>query len=236
MRLFNTSRYLGIFLVLTSTNLFAKEFPATFDIKYQLTHTTKNVGEVGITFAQSKGTYTFEVSTYAAGILRLLGDRKLVSKGEVGKNGFKPTSFEFINVKKPNKNIKSEFSYDTKLITTYYNDKVLSGEFPAGTLDLAIYLFQFNFIKSKNSVYSFKILEGKKVRIYRYKKLKQEDVKVNKKIIKADLYEGNIEGRDNSTHYVWFSKKNYRVPIKLKIQTDFGLLIEQTLVNTSLNL
>ena len=114
MRLFNTSRYLGIFLVLTSTNLFAKEFPATFDIKYQLTHTTKNVGEVGITFAQSKGTYTFEVSTYAAGILRLLGDRKLVSKGEVGKNGFKPISFEFINVKKPNKNIKSEFSYDTK--------------------------------------------------------------------------------------------------------------------------
>mgnify|MGYP006083412797 FL=1 len=233
---FNISNYLCTCILLISANLFSKDFPAKFDIKYELIHAKKNVGEIGVTFTETKGFYSLEATTYAAGILKLLGDRKLLSQGRIDKKGFKPNSFEFINVKKPSKNIKSKFLYNKNLITTNYKEQVIKKKLPSGILDLVVYLYQFNFIKTNNAIYNFTILEGKKVRIYRYKKLKQEAVKINKKFIQADLFEGSIIGRDSSTHYVWISKDNFRIPIKLKIQTDFGLLIEQNLISTSLQL
>ena len=50
------------------------------------------------------------------------------------------------------------------------------------------------------------------------------------------MYEGKIISKENSTHYVWISKGKYRVPVKLRVSTDFGLLMDQVMVKTNLAL
>ncbi|MFL3023224.1 MAG: DUF3108 domain-containing protein [Methylophilaceae bacterium] len=82
--------------------------------------------------------------------------------------------------------------------------------------------------------YNFEVFQGKKTRTYSYKKIKDESIEINKKIIEAELYEGVIIGKEKSVHHVWISKNNYRVPIKLTIPTDLGLTVNQELVSTNL--
>ena len=93
---------------------------------------------------------------------------------------------------------------------------------------------QFNLVKKNNNSYSFKVFQGKKTRTYSYKKVKDESLEINKKIIEAELYEGVIIGKEKSVHHVWISKNNYRVPVKLTIPTDLGLIVNQELVSTNL--
>ena len=93
---------------------------------------------------------------------------------------------------------------------------------------------QFNLNKISNESYNFKVFQGKKTRTYSYKKIKDESIEINKKIIEAELYEGVIIGKEKSVHHVWISKNNYRVPIKLTIPTDLGLTVNQVLVSTNL--
>ena len=69
-------------------------------------------------------------------------------------------------------------------------------------MDLAIYLYQFNFEKRNQKEYSFTVLEGKKIRDYGYKKIRDEIIEVNNKRIVAELYEGKILSKENSKHYV----------------------------------
>ena len=52
----------------------------------------------------------------------------------------------------------------------------------------------------------------------------------------TEMYEGKIISKENSTHYVWISKGKYRVPVKLRVSTDFGLLMDQVMVKTNLAL
>ena len=54
------------------------------------------------------------------------------------------------------------------------------------------------------------------------------------KYIETELYKGEIIGRENSTHQVWISKNNYRVPVKLTIPTDLGFVVNQELISTNL--
>ncbi|NQW34499.1 MAG: hypothetical protein HQ470_01675, partial [Methylophilales bacterium] len=56
------------------------------------------------------------------------------------------------------------------------------------------------------------------------------------KKVAVELYEGRIVEKEDSIHYVWVSKGKYRVPVKLRVMTDVGLLIDQTVVRTSLAL
>ena len=103
-------------------------------------------------------------------------------------------------------------------------------------MDLAIYLYQFNFEKRNQKEYSFTVLEGKKIRDYGYKKIRDEIIEVNNKRIVAELYEGKILSKENSKHYVWISKGKYRVPLKLELMTNLGVTIKQKIVKTNLPL
>ena len=139
---------------------------------------------------------------------------------------------EIVNVQK--KNIISEFFYDTKLIKSIYKGRNIEKELLDGTLDVAVFLMQFNFIHTTKGSYNFEVFQGKKTRTYSYKKIKDQSIEIDQRIIETELYEGEIIGRENSTHQVWISKNNYRVPVKLTIPTDLGFIVNQELVSTNL--
>jgi hypothetical protein len=96
------------------------------------------------------------------------------------------------------------------------------------------YLYQFNFESLNKKIYIFEIVDGKKSRTYLYKKIRQEFIETGVGNLEADVYEGEIKGKNNSKHFLWILRKPYRVPLKIKIKTDIGIDISQVLVKTNL--
>ena len=217
-----------------SINALAKDFPEKFSMVYDLYQTSSKLGKVDVDYRQSNNNYKLSVLVKGQGILSLMGDRKLISQGNIKNQRFYPVKFEHINSKRPKKNITSKFFYGKKLIKSTYKGRNIEKELLDETLDVAVFLMQFNFINSIKTSYNFQVFQGKKTRIYSYKKVKDESLEINKKIIEAELYEGVIIGRENSTHQVWISKNNYRVPVKLTIPTDLGFIVNQELISTNL--
>ena len=217
-----------------SLNALAKDFPEKFSMVYDLNQTSSKLGKVDVAYSQSKNNYKLNVLVKGQGILSLMGDRKLISEGEIKNHRFYPLKFEHINSKRPKKNITSEFFYDKKLIKSIYKGRNIEKELLDGTLDVAVFLMQFNFIHTMKTSYNFEVFQGKKTRTYSYKKIKDISIEIDQRIIETELYEGEIIGRENSTHQVWISKNNYRVPVKLTIPTDLGFIVNQELVSTNL--
>mgnify|MGYP005695164447 FL=1 len=217
-----------------SLNAVAKDFPEKFFMVYDLHQTSSKLGKVNVDYSQSKNNYNLNVLVKGQGILSLIGDRKLVSQGKIKNQRFYPDKFEHINSKRPGKNITSEFFYDKKLIKSTYKGRNIEKELLEGTLDVAVFLMQFNFINTMKKSYNFKVFQGKKTRTYSYKKIKDQSIEIDKRIVETELYEGDIIGRENSTHQVWISKNNYRIPVKLTIPTDLGFIVSQELVSTNL--
>ena len=222
-----------IFLTL-SLNALAKDFPENFSMVYDLYQTSSKLGRVDVDYSQSKNNYKLNILVKGQGILSLMGDRKLTSQGKIKNQHFYPVKFEHRNSKRPKKNITSEFFYDKKLIKSTYKGRIIEKKLLDGTLDVAVFLMQFNFISTMKASYNFEVFQGKKTRTYSYKKIKDISIEIDKRIIETELYKGEIIGRENSTHQVWISKNNYRVPVKLTIPTDLGFIVNQELISTNL--
>jgi hypothetical protein len=215
-------------------NILAKDFPEKFSMVYDLHQTSSKLGKVNVDYSQSKDNYNLNVLIRGQGILSLMGDRKLISQGKIKNQRFYPDKFEHKNSKRPKKNITSEFFYNKKLIKSTYKGRIIEKKLLDGTLDVAVFLMQFNFINTIKESYNFEVFQGKKTRTYSYKKIKDQSIQIDNKIVETELYEGEIIGREKSTHQVWISKNNYRVPVKLTIPTDMGLIVNQELVSTNL--
>ena len=227
-----------LFLFILFTNLVnaAQTFPDHFYMKYELTQSSKFVGTMTVEYISKKNNYSLKAVTKGQGILRLLGDRVLYSKGTINNKGFSPKRFEVKNIKKPKKDIIAIFQPSLKKIEIKYKGEKSLVKMKPKNLDLAIYLYQFNFEKKNQKKYNFSILEGKKIREYEYKRIKDEMIEFNNKAIATVLYEGRIINKENSGHHVWISKGEYRVPLKLRLGTNFGLTINQKIVETNLPL
>ena len=228
-------------LVLLTTLFFApsiaaQPFPENFHMIYELRQEDKSVGKMLVEYKSKNSKYELKAVTEGDGILRLLGNRDLNSKGKITNSGFFPNVFEVKNIKKPNKNILAIFNSLSKKIEIKYNNEISTLDLGVQDLDLAIYLYQFNFEKTDQGIYKFNVLEGKKRREYEYKKVRDEAIQMEKTTLLTEMYEGKIISKENSTHYVWISKGKYRVPVKLRVSTDFGLLMDQVMVKTNLAL
>ena len=230
------NRLFLLFIFFTNLVSAAQNFPDQFYMEYELTQSSNFVGTMTIKYESKNKNYAFKAVTKGQGILRLLGNRELYSNGVINNKGFYPKKFELKNIKKPKKNIIAIFQNTSKKIKIKYKGETSFIDLKPKALDLGIYLYQFNFEKKNKDKYSFRVLEGKKIREYEYNKIRDEVILVNNKDKATELYEGRIITKENSTHYVWISKGKYRVPLKLSFSTDFGFTVNQRIVKTNLPL
>ena len=228
-------RYLWVVIFsLISFSVGAKLFPKNFHSEYQLLQKNNNLGRVVVDFNQKKNQYEIKAITKAEGILKLLGDREIVSNGKLGKDGFSPKKFELKNKKKPKKNILAIFDYKNKQVKLTYKQATKNIILKENHFDVLTYLYQFNFESLSKKNYIFEVVDGKKSRTYLYSRVRREFVKTITGSLEADVYEGEIKGKNNSTHYVWILREPYRIPLKIEIKTDIGINIEQILVKSNL--
>ena len=228
-------RYLWVVVFsLCSFSVGAKLFPKNFHSEYQLLQKGNNLGRVIVDFNQKNNQYEIKAITKAEGILKLLGDREVVSNGELSIDGFSPKKFELKNKKKPKKNILAIFDAKNKQVKLTYKQETKNILLKEKHFDVLTYLYQFNFESLSKRNYIFEVVDGKKSRTYLYNRVGREFIKTIAGGLEADVYEGEIKGKSNSTHYLWILREPYRIPLKIEIKTDIGINIEQILVKTNL--
>ena len=228
-------RYLWVVIFsLCSFSVGAKLFPKNFHSEYQLLQKSNNLGRVIVDFNQKDNQYEIKAITKAEGILKLLGDREVISKGQLTIDGFSPQIFELKNKKKPKKNILAVFDSKDKQVKLTYKQQTKNILLKEKHFDVITYLYQFNFESLSKKNYIFEVVDGKKSRTYLYNKVRSELMTTNAGSLEADVYEGEIKGKSNSIHYIWVLRKPYRIPLKIEIKTDIGINIEQILVKTNL--
>jgi len=220
--------------LLCSFSLGAKVFPKNFHSEYQLLQKSNNLGRVIVDFNQKNNQYEIKAITKAKGILKLLGDREVVSKGQISIDGFSPKKFELKNKKKPKKNILAIFDSKNKQVKLTYKQETKNILLKEKHFDVLTYLYQFNFESLSKINYIFEVVDGKRSRTYLYNRVGSEFIKTMAGSLEADVFEGEIKGKSNSTHYLWILREPYRIPLKIEIKTDIGINIEQILVKTNL--
>ena len=228
-------KYLWVLIFsLYSFSAGAKLFPKKFHSEYQLLQKSNNLGRVIVDFNQKNNQYKIKAITKAEGILKLLGDREVISQGQLNIDGFSPQFFELKNKKKPKKNILAVFDSKNKQVKLTYKQETKNIILKEKHFDVLTYLYQFNFESLSKKEYIFEVIDGKKSRTYSYNKVRSESLITSSGRLEADVYEGVIKGKNNSIHYVWILREPYRIPLKIEIKTDIGINIEQILVKTNL--
>tara|TARA_B100001175_G_scaffold295465_1_gene283527 strand:- start:60 stop:773 length:714 start_codon:yes stop_codon:yes gene_type:complete len=221
-------------LTFFSLSLGAKPFPKSFHTEYQLYQEKNILGEVLVNFRKKNNQYVINAKTNTEGIMKLLGDREIISQGKVSSNGFSPQVFKIKNKKKSKKNISALFDSKKKELKINYKGNIDTYLLKKNQLDLLTYLYQFNFESLNKKNYKFDIIDGKKSHTYFYKKVRQEIITTPKGELEADVYEGKIIEKKNSEHMLWILRKPYRFPIKIELKTKIGININQVLVETNL--
>lgn len=240
------SKYLLV-LVLFSQTLFAfKKLPENFYINYELFQFIKlrnievektqiSTGEIKLQYEEKKKQYDLNILLKTKKFLKFYGDKDMQSTGFVSKKGLLFNSFIVNDLRKPKKNIQVVYDRKKNQLKVDYKKKITEKKYDGKLLDIPTLILQFHFEKTKPK-YSFDFVVGKKINNIKYKKIKDESIRINGKNYLTELYEGEINLVKNSKHLIWLSKGPYRVPIKIRLKMKGGLMIDQNLKTTDLKL
>jgi len=240
------SKYL-IVLVLFSQTLFAfKKLPENFYINYELFQFIKlrnievektqiSTGEIKLQYEEKKKQYDLNILLKTKKFLKFYGDKDMQSNGFVSQNELLFNSFKVNDLRKPKKNIQVVYDRKKNQLKVDYKKKITEKKYDGKLLDIPTLILQFHFEKTKPK-YSFDVVVGKKIKNIKYKKIKDESIRINGKKYLTELYEGEINLVKNSKHFIWLSKGTYRVPIKIRLKMKGGLMIDQNLKTTDLKL
>ena len=243
---YKLSKYLLV-LVLFSQSLFAfKKLPENFYIDYELFQFIKlrnievektqiSSGEIKLQYIKKNKQYDLNVFLKTKKFLKFFGDKNIQSIGLVSDEGLLFNSFLVNDLKKPKKNISVTYDRKNDKLKINYKKKLTEKKYVGNLLDIPTLILQFHFEKTKPK-YSFDFLEGKKIRNIKYKKIMDESIRINGRNFSTELYEGEITSVKNSNHFVWLSKGDYRIPIKIRLKMKGGLMIDQNLKKTNLKL
>ena len=105
-----------LIILLFTYDLEAKLFPKNFHNEYQLLQNKKSLGKVVVDFSQNNNQYKIKATTKAEGIMKLLGNREVISTGQISSDGFMPMKFQLNNKKNPKKILQQ---YLTQNISKY---------------------------------------------------------------------------------------------------------------------
>ena len=240
------SKYLLV-LVFFSQTLFAfKKLPENFYINYELFQFIKlrnievektqiSTGEIKLQYEEKKKQYDLNILLKTKKFLKFYGDKDMQSNGFVSQNGLLFNSFIVNDLRKPKKNIQVVYDRKKNQLKVDYKKKITEKKYDGKLLDIPTLILQFHFEKTKPK-YSFDFVVGKKINNIKYKKIKDESIRINGKNYLTELYEGEINLVKNSKHLIWLSKRPYRVPIKIRLKMKGGLMIDQNLKTTDLKL
>ena len=241
---YKLARFLLVLCVISNGLLASNKLPEDFFINYELFQFIKlrNVdiektqilsGEINLKFKSKSKIHNINIQLLTKKFLKLYGDKTLRSEGFISKKGLLFETFQVKDLKKPKKNILVVFDRKKDNLKVDYKKQTTEKKYVGNLLDIPTLFLQFHFEESKPK-YTFDFIEGKKIRRVEYKKIKDEKITINGNVYLTELYEGIVPLVKNSEHFIWLSKENYRIPIKIRFKLKGGLMIDQKIKKTNL--
>lgn len=222
---------LFIFFVLVSANL-AWSSPKEITLNYQASRNGKPFANVVETFRQTGEQYQLESITEGVGLAALFGKRVLRSEGVVSANGLQPKHFEQHQGDNEKRSVYADFDWDANRLNLKNKGHVMSEPLMKGTQDLLSFLYQWMFSPPAADEINWPVTTGKKLRVYHYKVLGQnEDMTVEAGQFKVvHLINAGNDEKGGEKEF-WLAKDRFYLPIKIIQRDEAGNVIEQTLTS-----
>jgi hypothetical protein len=213
-----------IFSLLLSHSILAKDLPNSISITYDLSFEKKPLGSIDVKYRKDKSRYKIIASSNFLGAMNLLGNYQLISSGHIKGNHYFPDSIVRKNLKKDKQTITT-IDYKKELIQIQSKKKSKEYQLKKGTQDVLSYFFEFNGLEKLEENHSFFILDSHDYKKYTYRKIKEENLKINDRFIECIKYQGRVNDEE-LTHDIWLSKKNH-IPVRIITPTPIGLVVDQ---------
>ena len=190
------------------------------------------IGTIDEQFTRDGDRYKIVSETETAGPLRLfLRDTLTVtSEGTIGAAGLKPNSYQFARRNDQKKNISAVFDWDQHQIASRHNGESETFDLPDGTQDRISAMYQFMFNIPRASEVSVWMSQGKQAELYRYRKLGEPMLTLNKENIPTVYYAREAKAGESRAH-LWLAKSKYYLPVKIMFEDAHGASLEQALVS-----
>ena len=224
-----------LLLALLATSLVQAAPPKSASATYNLFKNGQRIGIVAETFTRDGTHYRIESETKGIGVYALLakGGIKLVSDGEVTKNGLRPGHFEHHRGNDTAKLVSADFDWKKNILTLNHDGKSETVALQANAQDRLSIMYQFMFLPNKIKKLELYMSNGKSLERYQY-------------ILKGEEKLATPAGAMKTTHYVrqgkvdddqvnlWLGTAKRNFPVRLVIEDKDGGKLEQMLTQLSL--
>lgn len=224
------SRIWLIILLLCLPALTQAAPPVSASINYNLFKSGQQVGVVSETFLRKGNRYEILSETKAIGIFALFakGNIKLISRGEITKDGLRPLHFEHHRGSDPDKLIVADFDWRKRILTMKYDGKTETATLAPGTQDRISRMYQFMFAPPQGKELTFHMTNGRNLELYEYLLADETPLETAAGKFNTLHYSKQHKADEDGTE-LWLSSENHYLPVRVLITETEGGKMEQKL-------
>lgn len=217
--------------VLMGTTLWAHAAPKSVKLTYEVKRNGQRFGNVTETYSQTGKQYSLQSVTKGSGVYALLGERKLLSQGDVTKDGLRPKHFESLQSSNAKKTLINDFDWKARMLSMQIKGQATQMTLPPGTQDLLSVMYQFMFKPPTSGQLKLSITTGKRLKTHQY----QVSAQSAKLITPAGEFKvvELTEVEDADAKKIYLATEKFALPVKIVVQDD-GATIEQLLTHITI--
>ncbi|OZA07102.1 MAG: hypothetical protein B7X95_00145 [Methylophilaceae bacterium 17-44-8] len=205
--------------------------PKSIQLTYEVKRNGKLFGHVTESFRHNGKQYTLESTTKGTGVYALLGERKLLSQGDVTKDGLRPKHFESLQSTSSKKTLINDFDWKARLLTMQVKGDKQQVTLVKGTQDLLSVMYQFMFKPPVVGPLKLSITTGKRLKTHQYQVSAQASPLVTDagqfKVVEL------VEKEDEEAKKIYLAVDKYALPVKIVVQDD-GATFEQLITHITI--
>jgi hypothetical protein len=209
----------------------AHAVPKSIKLTYEVKRNGKLFGRVTETFSQNGKQYQLQSITKGIGVYALLGERKLLSQGDVTKEGLRPKHFESLQSNSAKKNLINDFDWKARMLLMQVKGEKQQEALTVGTQDLLSVMYQFMYKPPKVGSLKLAVTTGKRLKTHQYQVTAQTAPLVTEagqfKVLEL------VETDDADAKKIYLATEKYALPVKIVVQDD-GATIEQLITQITI--
>jgi hypothetical protein len=225
-------------LLLLAACLFAaaaEAAPQYINLVYDLYRNGQKLGQVTDTFTRSGKQYTLVSETRASGPLAMLwpGMIRLESRGEVTRQGLRPTQFQHARSDAPHKLATARLDWKQHRIDFQYKgDSWQVNGLQDGAQDQLSQLYQMMFTPSLPADYALQVVSGRDLNDYRYARSDGGAMQTPLGALATQQYQRITQTPSQKVVTLWVAPARHNLPVQVRVVDD-GVTLEQRLVRAS---
>ncbi len=209
----------------------AHAVPKSIKLTYEVKRNGKLFGHVKETYSQNGKQYKLQSVTKGTGVYALLGERQLLSQGDVTKEGLRPKHFESLQSTSAKKTLINDFDWKTRVLSMQVKGEKQQETLVTGTQDLLSVMYQFMFKPPVPGPLKLPITTGKRLKTHLYQVSAQASPLVTDagqfKVVEL------AEKEDEDAKKIYLAVDKYALPVKIVVQDD-GATFEQLITHITI--